>query len=188
MKARTASRTAWSLWLLIVGTSAATVVLSTLSNRSRLEGTDLFLIIGMSIAAVGYGTVGALITARRYNRIGWIFFSIALGFGIYCFSWAYVLRGLVISPGSLPGTTLMAWVRTWVLTFAFAPIPLLLLLFPNGQLPSRRWRPVAWAVPRTFFTKQALPRYLPAGKYSACVKAWDRAGNHASSCAPYHIR
>ena len=50
------------------------------------------------------------------------------------------------------------------------------------------WRPVAWAVPRTFFTKQALPRYLPAGKYSACVKAWDRAGNHASSCAPYHIR
>jgi signal transduction histidine kinase len=144
MKARTASRTAWSLWFLIAGTSAATVVLTTLSNPSRLEGLDLGLIISMSIAAVGYGTVGALITARRHNRIGWIFFSIALGFGIYSFSWAYVLRGLVLSPGSLPGTTLMAWVRTWVLTFAFAPIPLLLLLFPSGRLPSRRWRPVAW--------------------------------------------
>jgi hypothetical protein len=50
------------------------------------------------------------------------------------------------------------------------------------------WRPVTWAVPRTFFSKQALPRYLPTGKYSACVKAWDRAGTHASSCASYRIR
>ena len=188
MKARTASRTAWSLWLLIVGTSAATVVLSTLSNRSRLEGTDLFLIIGMSIAAVGYGTVGALITARRHNRIGWIFFSIALGFGIYCFSWAYVLRGLVISPGSLPGTTLMAWVRTWVLTFAFAPIPLLLLLFPNGQLPSRRWRPVAWiliAVPVYNLIGTALHSGLILDQYGVRVR--NPFGVHGVGSGPWLV-
>jgi len=50
------------------------------------------------------------------------------------------------------------------------------------------WGPANWGVPRTFFTKQPLPRYLPSGNYSACVKAWDRAGNHGSSCAAYRIR
>jgi hypothetical protein len=50
------------------------------------------------------------------------------------------------------------------------------------------WRQVIWLIPRTFISKQPVPRYLPTGKYAACVKAWDKAGNHASSCAPYRIR
>jgi two-component system, NarL family, sensor kinase len=32
----------------------------------------------------------------------------------------------------------------WVVLFGC--IPLLVLLFPDGQLPSRRWRPLVWAV------------------------------------------
>jgi hypothetical protein len=50
------------------------------------------------------------------------------------------------------------------------------------------WRPVIWDLPRTFISRDPVPRYLPTGRYSACVKAWDKAGNHASSCAPYRIR
>ena len=143
MRARTASRAAWSLWYLIVGLSAASFVL-TLLSRSVLDPIDAAVLVGMAIAAVGYGTVGALITASRQNRIGWIFCTIALGFALYAFTWTYVIRGLVTAPGSLPGIAYMAWVRTWVLIFAFAPITLVFLLFPNGRLPSRRWRPVAW--------------------------------------------
>jgi signal transduction histidine kinase len=143
MNARLAPRMVWSLWALIAALGGAALVLD-FSNRSGVTQPDFLVIGGMSIAAVAYGTVGALIAARRQNRIGWIFCVIALGFGIFAFSWTYVLRGLVTAPGSLPGTTFLAWVRTWVLTFAFAPIPLLLLLFPTGRLPSRRWRPVAW--------------------------------------------
>jgi signal transduction histidine kinase len=143
MRARTASRAAWSLWYLIVGLSASSFVL-TLLTRSILVPTDTAVLVGMAVAAVGYGTVGVLITANRQNRIGWIFCTIALGFALYAFTWTYVIRGLVGAPGSLPGIPYMAWVRTWVLTFAFAPISLVFLLFPNGRLPSRRWRPVAW--------------------------------------------
>jgi signal transduction histidine kinase len=145
MKARTASRAAWSLWYLIVGLSVASFVL-TLLIRSVLDPIDTVVLLGMAVAAVGYGTVGSLITAGRQNRIGWIFCTIALGFAVYALTWAYVIRGLVTAPGSLPGIAYMAWVRAWALTFAFAPIPLVFLLFPNGLLPSRRWRPVAWVL------------------------------------------
>jgi signal transduction histidine kinase len=143
MRARMARRVVGALWALIAGLGGAALVLD-FSNRSVVTQADFLVVVGMSVATVAYGTVGALITARRHNRIGWIFCAIALGFGIFAFSWTYVVRGLVTAPGSLPGTTFLAWVRTWVLTFAFAPIPLLLLLFPTGRLSSRRWQPVAW--------------------------------------------
>jgi hypothetical protein len=39
----------------------------------------------------------------------------------------------------------------------------------------------------TFYSQQPIPTGLPAGVYHACVKAWDRAGNHAASCAAYRI-
>src|SRR6266542_4368713 len=131
MKARAASRLAWSLWGLIVALSGAALVLTFL-DRAVVDPVDLIPLVSMPVAAVGYGTGGALIGARRQNRIGWIFCTIALGLVLHAFAWAYNLRGLVAAPGSLPGTTLMAWVRKSVLTFGIAPIPLLLLLFPNG--------------------------------------------------------
>ena len=43
------------------------------------------------------------------------------------------------------GTALATWVCSfaWIPNFALGPY--LLLLFPNGRLPGRRWRPAAWA-------------------------------------------
>ena len=50
------------------------------------------------------------------------------------------------------------------------------------------WVQTSWAVPETFYTLTRLPRFLPTGRYLACVQAWDRAGNSARACAPYRIR
>lgn len=46
----------------------------------------------------------------------------------------------------------------------------------------------SWSGRATFYTKGRLPRLLPAGRYLACVTAWDKAANRAKSCAPYRIR
>src|SRR6266545_5699204 len=55
----------------------------------------------------------------------------------------------------------------------------------NGRFPLT---PTSWAVPLSFSTSTPLPRFLPSGRYEACVRAWDEAGNTARSCAAYQIR
>jgi len=92
----------------------------------------------------GYATVGAVIAARSRNRIGWLFLAFGLAAALLTFAIPYYMRGTVIAPGSLPpaaasleslGSVL------WPSTYLF--LGLLLLVFPDGRLPSPRWRPVA---------------------------------------------
>jgi hypothetical protein len=45
-----------------------------------------------------------------------------------------------------------------------------------------------WTKPLDFRSARPLSTRLRPGRYVFCVKAWDRAGNHARNCAPYRIR
>jgi hypothetical protein len=96
--------------------------------------------------AVGLPIVGAAI-ARRQPRhpIAWIFIGSGLGAGLAMFTYEYGHYALITKPGSVPLAVAVAWVSEWMWTTG--AIPLLtfgLLLFPDGHLPSRRWRPIAW--------------------------------------------
>jgi len=51
---------------------------------------------------------------------------------------------LVAEPGALPGGAVAAWFGHWIDDVGLGLQPFLLLLFPDGHLPSQRWRPVAW--------------------------------------------
>jgi hypothetical protein len=92
-------------------------------------------------------TIGAVIVARRpRNRIGRLCCAVGLLLGPAFFAQDYAWYALIHRPGSLPGGLAMGWFGNWpwfialVLILVFVP-----LLFPNGQLVSQRWRPVAWA-------------------------------------------
>jgi hypothetical protein len=91
--------------------------------------------------------IGALIV-RRYPRhpIGWIFCAAAIAVGgVAYLSLEYAIYGLALNPGGLPAAEAAAWLGPWVQVAAIASVGLFLpLLFPDGRLPSRRWRPVAW--------------------------------------------
>jgi len=50
------------------------------------------------------------------------------------------------------------------------------------------WTQTRWSQRLTFYTRTPLPRFLPTGVYRACVKAWDKAGNHALGCSRYLVR
>jgi hypothetical protein len=147
MSARAAARLAWSLAALSVAMFVASVALTVSSlyagpatqpssdwgTGGALGGLVLFL------PFLAFPLVGALIASRRpHNPIGWI----CLAAGLF---WMLIVLGDSV-PGSAepyPVTTdaLTQWI--WV-----PPVGLLgiymILLFPDGRLPSRRWRPLAW--------------------------------------------
>jgi hypothetical protein len=94
-----------------------------------------------------FSVVGALIASRRpENPIGWISLTVGILWMINMVSGSYMLYGLrVASPGSVPYPAAVGSQGEWlgpttVLLFG----TFLILLFPDGRLPSGRWRPVAW--------------------------------------------
>ena len=60
------------------------------------------------------------------------------------FSAEYAIYALLAVPGSLPASKAAAWMMCWVWVSAGGPIVFLLLLFPDGRFPNRRWRWFAW--------------------------------------------
>jgi hypothetical protein len=145
MSRRTASWLAWSLWALSLPLVAFSGVLGFLSAATNQ--TDSVLLLLTAFLALMFTTVGAVIASRRSeNPIGWIFCIGGLILGVASSANNYLYYALHASSGSLPGVPYAAWVGTW------APLPTLLLaatmlflLFPDGELPSRQWLPVAWA-------------------------------------------
>src|SRR5919197_3392088 len=134
------------LWGLTVAVAAAAAVLLVLGPGRPLP-EDLFG--GMSGAAflvlsLAYATVGALITSRLpRHRLGWLFAVTGLLIALNGLSYSYATYSLYATDGGVPALTaaVLGWGQVT------APLMCLsLLLFPDGRLPSRRWRPVAAAL------------------------------------------
>ena len=147
MTGRTAARLAWSLWGLAMALEVAAIALW-LANHAVLisrPGTrDDF--VPHVFLVPGYATVGAVIVARRRNRIGWLFLAFGLLAALLSFAYSYFIRGAIVTPGSLPAARVAVWAGTVMWPSGFLFLALLLLLFPDGRLPSPRWRPVALAL------------------------------------------
>jgi signal transduction histidine kinase len=85
----------------------------------------------------GFATVGALLVWKRSaNPIGWLMSATGA-------SYALAVGGLLLL--HFPGTRVWGdWIG-WLFGLGLEFVVFVLLLFPTGSLPSRRWRPVAWA-------------------------------------------
>jgi hypothetical protein len=98
------------------------------------------------VSFLAFPIVGALLASRRSrNPIGWICLISGLFWMLIIVSEGYSTYGLTV-PDSVPfpvtiNALLYAWL--WVPTVGLIGI-YLILLFPDGKLPSRRWRPFAW--------------------------------------------
>ncbi len=90
--------------------------------------------------------VGGLLAANRpANPIGWIMSATALVWALQQFCFGYAAYGLLAHPGSLPAAIPVGMLHVMMALLLELGIALLFLLFPDGRLPSTRWRPVLWA-------------------------------------------
>jgi hypothetical protein len=134
----------WTVSALGVTLGVLAFVYGALNHHSLTE--VLTTVALQAVWAMSFPLVGAVIaTHRPGNPLGWMFLVIGLSQGLVVFGYEYANYVFRTAPGTGPGGGLAVWVGQWawapalVLVLCFVP-----LLFPDGRLPSRRWRPVAW--------------------------------------------
>jgi len=139
---KTAARVAWGLVAMFVVLAGVALWLQVLTD-GWASSVDDFVFVPIFAA---FGIVGALVaSAQPRNAVGWVFVGISASVGLAFFTDTYARYSLMAAAEPLPGTAWMAWVSGWLWVGAFGPaLTFLPLLFPDGRLPSRRWRPVAW--------------------------------------------
>jgi hypothetical protein len=142
-RARTTA--AWALWLAVMGSCAAGLVVALLVARpltTRVVLDGALYALGFPL---GYATVGLVLTLRRpANPIGWLYAASALTWSLIIPLGPWVDQ-LAREQRPLPlvaQLSAVAGLTIWAPAIALG-VTLPALLVPDGRLRSRRWRVVA---------------------------------------------
>ena len=142
------TRLAWGLCVLSVVLAAASVALAGFNGENLVELVANHHAIGILDALV-LAPIGALIVVRdRRHLLAWLLLVDGLLLAVYNFTQQYAPAALGLTPRrlSLPGGVLASWLTSWTnVPGIVIGVVFLVLLFPDGRVPSRRWWPVAWA-------------------------------------------
>jgi signal transduction histidine kinase len=136
--------TATARWL-AGGLLLLTVAALAVSAWFGVASGDLMNAFAFTPLLLAFAVVGAIVASHRpANPIGWLFLAEGLGFAVGVATDTFAKHA--IGAGAAPSS--VAW-ADWLgavlgeLGFLFA---LAVLLFPDGRLPSRRWRVVGWLI------------------------------------------
>jgi hypothetical protein len=135
---------AWSAAGLTLLILVVALVLLGLDASRMADGRIAFYAV-TTLTAILYACTGRLIATRvPGNAIGWLLALIGLSLAAMMLTEQYALHGLAVAPGSLPAARLAGWLAGVAYLPTFASMVFLVVLFPDGRLPSRRWRPLLW--------------------------------------------
>lgn len=143
------------------------------------------------LIATAFTAVGVFVVHRRRgNREGGLFVAVGVAHAVMFFGRQY---GLSVNHGGdpLPAAEWVMWAGVWPLAPVLALTGVTLLCFPNGRLPSPRWRPLVAAMmavatvlalasmlwPVEYADNQlSLPHPLRVGGYDTAQRVWNVVG------------
>jgi hypothetical protein len=147
---RAAAWLAWSLCALCLLLITLCLLLILLSWSTPLPRgwTPWGELVIEIVGNVGAPILGGFIASRRpENPYGWLWLGLGFSFVLLAFVLVYAAYALVVAPGSLPAPrTIVKLIAPEAFAGVLTLTPFIFLLFPDGRLPSRRWRFLAWIV------------------------------------------
>ena len=149
MSAGTVRHISWVVLPVTVALMIGRIYLFTLNRSADVPLAARIVVSTLSeLVVLGFLALGLLVAYRRpRNPVGWIIAGTSMTATASDFVDSYAVYALITAPGSIPGGEVMAWVSNWIfIPVIFAAPAMLFLLFPDGNLLSRRWRPVFWIV------------------------------------------
>jgi hypothetical protein len=161
---RALRRSAWGLWWFLTSMVLAAVPMAFVSSSpgswgpSGLAGEVAYLIIVMAFPLVGL----LILRLQPRNTIGWILMGIGGVSAVSSLADNYATYGLLVNPGSLPGPLVVAGLNegSWAPWIGLMGT-FLILLYPDGRLPSPRWRPLGWLCAVTITVVTVSIVFLP---------------------------
>jgi signal transduction histidine kinase len=130
---------AWGIWALSLAAMTASFIYNHVHPLPAGVGLQGNALTGVAtlVFIPSFATVGALLAWKRpANPIGWLLSATGLTYSV-------ATTSLLL--GQFPGTRVWSHWLGWLWLAGIGFVVFVLLLFPTGTLPSRRWRPVAWA-------------------------------------------
>lgn len=142
---------------------AFALVVTIASIPLMIDGHEIYDTVAYTFFALAMAAAGTLVAMRLpRNPIGWIMLGIAVQGGI-----GQALEGWG-THSDLPAADAVAWVSASFSFVGIGLVPVLLILFPTGGLPSPRWRVPFW------LTVTAIPVSFASSAFGHSVQRYGR--------------
>ena len=125
--------------LTLGGEMVMAVLVPSAAASWSVGGEDVVADVGAFLFGLSFIAVGTIVARRQpRNPMGWLLLAVATSIDLGTFAPSYAYLDYGRHHGALPfGPLAVLLSGTWI--FAFALLPLAILLFPDGRL-GRRWR------------------------------------------------
>jgi signal transduction histidine kinase len=160
----------WAKWIAWAAAAISLVIFGLTVWLGFIRGSRVLLFgappqtwwdVAAGAPFAAFPIVGAVIISKQpTNRFAWLFAISGVCNAIANFAAEYAVAALILHR-NIPLGHFAAWLAIWVWVVGTGSVPLALLLFPNGQFLTRRWRLVGIAAIVNLATLMVTQMFLP---------------------------